>query len=319
MTETKARYLEFCRTGHVPLSLQPWWMDAVCNPECWDVALATDQGGQVIGALPWFKKRRWGLCVVQQPPLTTYSGPWLRYPTEQDFKLQSRYSFEKRAITQLIGQLPKTAFFIQNFRPEIKNWLPFYWENYRQTTRYTYLFDQTTDITTLTAGMKNTLRTDLKKAERAVTCRHDNRAWEAVFHLNAQSFGRKKLPQPFGIDSFKSLHAALHQRDQMACFLACDRANGALHAALYLVADNQQAAVLLTGVHPEYKASCAIYALFLEAIRWCGARGLALDMEGSMQPEIERTFRAMGARQQPYFQVWKAGNRFFEAAYHFLR
>lgn len=319
MTEIKAQYLEFCASGYVPMHLQPWWLDAVCLPEHWGVALAMDGRGSVIGALPWYKKVRWGLPVVQTPPFTTYAGPWLCYPTEPNFKLQSHYAFEKKVCTELIQQLPKYAFFLQNFRPELLNWLPFYWEGFRQSTRYTYIFDQTTDLATITAGMKNTLRSDLKKAAKLVGYQQENDAWEIVFQLNTASFQRKKRRQPYDSATFKRLHTTLCNRQQMACFLARDVASGAPHAGLYLAFDDKQAVVLLTGIVTEHKSSCAIFGLFFEALKFCRERGLSLDFEGSMEPGIEHTFRAFGARQQPYFQVWKAKNRFLEIAFQWSR
>ncbi len=319
MTERKSQYLEFCASGYVPLQLQPWWLDAVCLPEHWGVALATDGSGAVVGALPWYKNMRWGMPLLQMPPLTSYSGPWLRYPADPNFKLQSRYAFEKKVCSELIRQLPKYAFFLQNFRPEIENWLPFYWEGFRQSTRYTYVFEDTSKLAAITAGMKNTLRSDLKKAGELVEYLQENDAGPTVFQLNAQSFQRKNRPQPYPAAPFQRLHQALADREQMAYLVARDRISGAPHAGLYLAFDDRQAGVLITGVATEHKASCAISGLFFEAIKFCGNRGLSLDFEGSMVPGIEHAFRSFGARQKPYFQVWKGRNRFMETAFLWRR
>jgi Acetyltransferase (GNAT) domain len=319
VTESKALYLEFCASGYLPMHLQPWWLDAVCLPEHWEVALVVDGSGAVVGALPWYKKMRWGLPVLQMPPFTTYAGPWLRYPAEPNFKLHSRYAFEKKVLAELIQQLPRHAFFLQNFRPEVENWLPFYWEGFQQSTRYTYIFEDTSQFVAIMSGMKNTLRSDLKKAENLVEYHQENDAWQTVFQLNAQSFLRKKLQQPYPVAAFKRLHEALSERQQMACFIARDRVSGEAHAGLYLAFDGRQAAVLLTGIATQYKGSCAIYGLFWEAVKFCGKRGLSLDFEGSMEMGIEHTFRSFGAKQQPYFQVWHGQNRFLEMAFLWRR
>ena len=319
MKERKALYLQFCQSTYIPLHLQPWWLDAVCTPDRWDVVLVKDGGGTVIAAMPYFRKRRWGLWVVQQAPLTTYAGPWIRYPEEPNFKLQSRYSFEKKVFAQLIAQLPRTAFFLQNFRPEIENWLPFYWDGFQQTTRYTYIFDNTANVDDITAGMKNTLRSDLKKAAKAAIGIQEDDAAEIVFQLNALSMQRKNLQPSFDYTIFQRLHNTLAEHGQMACFIARDRVSGEPHAGLYLTCDAKQAYVLLTGIQPKHKGTCAVYSLFMEAIKWCGERGLSLDFEGSMQPEIEHIFRSFGARQQAYFQVWRARDRFLEWLFYMLR
>ncbi len=133
--------------------------------------------------------RLWGLALVQKNALGAACGtnapdhdvcrPLVALPSEPGFKLQSRYAFEKKVCAELIQQLPKTAFFLQNFRPEVDNWLSFFWESFRQSTRYTYIFDQTTNLEAITAGMKNTLRSDLKKAAKLLEYQQENDAWVA--------------------------------------------------------------------------------------------------------------------------------------------
>ena len=305
MSDSKSRYSEFCRKSYVPLHFQPWWLDAVCGAEGWNVVLSTDASGQIRGVLPYHQTRRWGLKIIQLPPLTSYAGPWLIYPEQPDFKAVSRLSFEKKVMTELIQQLPRTFFFKQNFRPEIQNWLPFYWQGFRQTTRYTYQFQSPINLEKITAGFKHTLRTDLKKAEKQTEIRRDDQAWAQVFDLNRRSFQRKNLRQPYQQKTFKNLHDALQLRQQSACFLAYDRLSGQPSAGLYLVFDTQQAAILMTGTAPEFKGQCGVYGLIWEAIRFCAEHALQLDFEGSMDEKIEYSFRAFGAELQPYSQIWR--------------
>lgn len=308
-------YEEFCRTSYAPLHHQPWWLDAVCDgPDAWQAAVATDAASRAIGILPYHPARRWGLRILSLPPLSTYAGPWLQYPQNPDFKEVSRLAFEKKTMLDLICQLPRAAFFQQNFRPEVTNWLPFYWENFRQTTRYTYLLAPAESWELTTANFKNTLRTDLKKAEQAAEMRRDDTAWETTFRLNQLSFERKNQTSPYPFAAFRRLHAALQSRQQSAVFVAYERATSQPCAGLYLAFDVRQAAVLLTGVHPAFRANCAIFGLFVEAIRFCAQRSLILDFEGSMDQGIEHFFRSFGARPTPYFQIWKAGNKMLELA-----
>lgn len=313
--EMRDAYTQFCQEHYAPLHHQPWWLDTVCGAEGWQVALATNKGGEIVGALPYHTACRWGLLkTIQLPPLTTYAGPWLRYPQARSLKELSRTAFEKKVMGELIGQLPSGTFFQQNFRPEITNWLPFYWAGFRQTTRYTYIFDPIKDLEGIMAGFKSTLRGNLKKAERWAETRRDDEAWPTVFALNRLSFQRKNRRQPHSFETFQSLHFALRQRSQSASFVAYDRASRQPSAGLYLVFDERQAAVLLTGTDPAFKSHCAIDSLMVEAIRFCAERSLSLDFEGSMDEGIEHFFRSFGARLVPYFQVWKAGNKVLEAA-----
>lgn len=315
MPERKARFEEFCRSHYVPIHLQPWWLDAVCVAGAWNVCVAADKSGAILGVLPWYLTRKAGFPVILQAPLTAYTGAWLSYPSNPNIKPQSRYSFEKKVFDELIGQLPDTAFFQQNFYPDITNWLPFYWAGFRQTTRYTYIFNDLQDLEKIKAGFKNTLRTDLKKAEQAVEIQREDGEARLLFRLHEMSFGRKNRRPPYSFDTFLRLHTALSERRQSACFIARDSHSGEPHAGLYLVFDAQRASVLITGADPAFKSSCAVWILFWEAMRFCSERGLSFDFEGSMEKDIERAFRAFGAQLTPYHQIWKAGNKLFEAAY----
>lgn len=305
MSDRKATYSAFCQNGYVPLHLQPWWLDAVCGCEHWKVALAMEHGDKILGAFPYYHLRYWGLNTIQLPPLTTYGGPWLHLPQPTDHKAASRLSLEHKVMGELIRQLPSVVFFKQNFRPECTNWLPFYWENYQQTTRYTYIFDAINDLEKTLAGFKNTLRSDLKKAKRLSVAIHDNETWPMVFELNQRSFQRKGLRQPYTFETFQSLHHALLERSQTAVFMAYDQDTGKPSAGLYLAFDERQASVLLTGTEPELKHQGAVLSLIWEAISFCAKQSIRLDFEGSMDKGIEYTFRAFGARLVPYFQLKK--------------
>ncbi len=307
MSDSKARYADFCENGFVPLHLQPWWLDAVCGPNAWNVALSMDKSGAVIGAFPYHLTRRWGLKTLLLPPLTTYGGPWIHFPQHSDYKSVSRLSLEHKVMTDLISQLPRVFFFKLNFRPERQNWLPFYWKGFQQTTRYTYIFEEIRDLKKITTGFKPSLRNHLKNAEISCESRRDDAAWASLFDLNKASFKRKKRQQPFAFEAFQRLHLALQKRDQSACFIAYDKASGQASAGLYLVFDERQAGILLTGTEPALKNQSAVYLLFLEAIKFCAERSLSLDFEGSMDKDIEHSFRAFGAQLVPYFQVWKFG------------
>jgi len=307
VSERKIRYADFCQNNYVPLHAQPWWLDAVCANGEWDVCLATDGGGAITGVWPYYRTRRFCFSIIQQPPLTAYAGPWLNYP--QHLKPQKHLDFEKKVFDELIAQLPHAAFFQQNFHPGIQNWLPLYWAGFRQTTRYTYIFNDLSDLEKTRAGFKNTLRTDLKKAKQAAEIRRADDAAALLFQLHEMSFQRKKHRPPYSFETFRRLYSALFERQQSAVFIAHDRHSNAPHAGLCLAFDERRASVLLTGADPVFKTHCAVWGLFWEALKFCSERGLSLDFEGSMERSIERGFRSFGTQLTPYHQIWKAGSK----------
>lgn len=295
----RAVYSEFCERHALPWYWQPWWLDVVCGPDGWGAALAGREPVQAI--LPYYRSRRWGLPIVTMPPFTTYGGPWAVHPpgTQQT----GRYAREHKWYAELIRQLPRVAWYQQAFPPSATNWLPFYWQGFRQTTRYTYTFEMAPDTHTLLARAKGSLRTHLKKADSRVEVFRDDTAYAAVYQLYQASFRRKGLHAPHPPALFARLHAVLQAQGQSACWCARDRRDGALSAGLYLLHDRQRVAVLLGGATDAGLQAAAMPRLYAEAIAFAHARGASFDFEGSMDPGIEQFFRNFGATMQPYHLV----------------
>ncbi|MBL7804468.1 MAG: GNAT family N-acetyltransferase [Saprospiraceae bacterium] len=296
-------YRELCARHWLPLHFQPWWLDAVSGgPEHWGVCLSADRGGQPTAALPWVRARRWGMPVLRLPPFTSYAGPWYFYPENPDFKEISRLAFEKKTAAELIAQLPGRVFFRQNFRPEITNWLPFYWAGYRQTTRYTYRLDP---AATREQDWENTLRTDLKKARARLDIYSDPDSPDRLFELYQSSLSHQNLPPSRRRAAFDRLMSVLRSRDQCRVLLARDRKTEQLVAGLWLAFDQREAALLLTGADSAGRRHAATPALMAAAIDFCREKQLILDFEGSMNEGQERLFRAFAGRLTPYFAVSK--------------
>jgi len=303
--DLQALYREFCDIYAVSLYHQPWWLDAVCGPEHWSACVSTDKGGTVTGILPYYVTKRWGIKVLLQPPLTTYAGPLLFYPDHPEFKLNSRYTFEKKVQTQLIAQLPKYALFRQHFRTEVINWMGFYQAGFQQSTRYTYTLDTLVSMNHLIEGVKSGTRTNLKKAEKYSIISIEPRMAATIFDFYTAALKQKGLRLPCTKQVFLPLHAVLAKREQVACFVAFDREGHIPQAGLYLVFDAHSAGILLSGVSAEFRHTAVMHGLIWAAIEFCHAKKLALDFEGSMEPGVEHLYRSFGATMVPYFKVWK--------------
>ena len=74
----KDTYRRFCaREPSLPLFSRDWWLDAAAGPDGWDVAVVK-KGSEVLAAMPYVIRGRYGMKIVTQPALTPVLGPWLR-------------------------------------------------------------------------------------------------------------------------------------------------------------------------------------------------------------------------------------------------
>ena len=302
----KARYHDFCRTApDVPVFAQPWYLDACAEGGTWDVVLA-EENGRMVAALPFFFKQKGPFRYATMPPFVKWLGPYL-LP-----EFRGQLPKEHALMQALIAQLPALAAFKQNFYPTTANWLPFYWQRFRQTTYYTYRLHQLRNLAGVEAGLSTGIRRDIRLARQQVAVVHHLPLAE-FYRVNGLSFARQELRVPYSLAQLRRLDAALAAAGRRQLFFAVD-AQGRVHAVAYLIWDATTAYYLLAGDDPALRASGAGVLLAWEAICYA-SRVLGLgcfDFEGSMLPGVERMRVRFGAVQTPYFFVWKHNSRLFK-------
>ncbi|MEO6773413.1 MAG: GNAT family N-acetyltransferase [Kofleriaceae bacterium] len=297
-------YRRLCATEpSIPLFCRDYWLDAVA-PGAWD-AVMLESGGTPIGAWPFVRHRRLGFDYLQLPLLTQFLGPWISYPAGQ--KQHSRLSHEKEVFTALIERLPAHDYLIQNCHHSITNWLPFYWRGFAQTTRYTYVLDDLRDPEAVFAAFRSNIKTDIKKARKAVTV-VVSEDLDRFYAVNRLTFARQDTSPPYSLELLRRLDGALAARGQRRILLAVDAA-GAVHAGVYLVWDEHTAYYLMSGGDPALRSSGATSLLVWEAIQHAATVARSFDFEGSMMEPVERFIRAFGAAQRPYSQLTHVGTR----------
>ena len=144
MLTNREKYIKFCKKEkNIPIFSKSWWLDALCKEKNWGVALV-ENGNGIMASMPYYIKKKMIFTIITMPKQTQTMGPYIKYPDGQ--KYEKRLSFEKKIINELIAQLPKVDMFIQDFHYNITNWLPFYWAGYKQSTSYTYVIEDISDI-----------------------------------------------------------------------------------------------------------------------------------------------------------------------------
>ena len=169
---------------------QPWWLEAVV-PGAWDAVVA-EHAGRVVGRLPFVIKRRHGFTYISMPPLTQTLGPWIE---PKEAKYPKVLAWQKDVMNELIERLPAFNMFWQNFHYEVTNWLPFYWQGFEQTTRYTYLLSDISDHGRIWDGLMENIRREIKKAARQVCVRTDL-GLDRFLEINEKTFLRPGMRIP---------------------------------------------------------------------------------------------------------------------------
>lgn len=302
----KETYRRFCaHEPSLPLFSRDWWLDAAAGQNGWDVALVK-KGSEVLAAMPYVIRRRYGMTIVTQPALTPVLGPWLR-PTGG--RQAARLSNEKEVMQALIDQLPRFDHFAQTWHPGVTNWQPFYWNRFRQTTYYTFVLSELTDIDKLWAGFEGKTRRAITKAQKQhqLQVRSDV-PLDLLLDLNRKTFSRQGLPPPYSDDFVRRIDAACRERGCGRQFCAVDP-DGAAHAACYIVWDEDSAYGLISGTDPAHRGSEANSLCLWESLLYAAGVTRQYNFSGSMIEPFEGYLRSFGGDHVPYFHISKTPSR----------
>lgn len=308
----KAKYSEFCDKHYVPLMLRPFWQDAVCGAGYWDVCLATDAGGNTIGSLVYYQTKYRGLPIIKMPPLTDYSGLWFFYPQNLQ-KRSSQYGFEAQVGAELIQQLPKVAFFQQQWHPAVTNWLPFLWQNFQQSTLYTYSIPDLKDTTAVFNDFKSTVKTNIRKAEKLVNVDIVDDI-TTLYRLYNLSFQKTDSAPPYPFETVSALYNVLQLQQCVRIYLGCEKVTGTPQAALCVAWDEKTAYFLLWGIDYAAAESRALQLLFWRAIQDFSTLVENIDFCGSIVPAVERAIRSFGGVLTPHFKITKTPHKLLKIA-----
>jgi hypothetical protein len=317
-TQTKKdRYRFLCNERNdIPLFMQAWWMDAVCNNKDWDV-LFYEKNNKIIAVLVYFFVKKYGFKLILQPQLTQSNGIWIDYPK---FKTTSEiHSFEKEVMSNLIQQLTDQNFsyYDQNFHPTITNWLPFFWQGFTQTTRYTYQIQDISDVEKCYQQFSYAKKKQISKAKKNLQVDLDLSGEKFYDELqnNLKNANQRVF---YTRDLFMRLYNECMSRNQ-GCIIVVRDNQLKIHAANFIVWDKNHTFNLVSTINQEFRSSGATSLIIWEAIKLVSAKTKIFDFEGSMKENIENSFRQFGAVQVPYFRIKKHNSLVFRIIFNFRK
>lgn len=305
----KEEYRKLCKSERtIPIFSKDWWLDVVCGENNWQVVVIK-KGSNVVASLPYYlTKDKFGFKRIAMPLLTQTMGVWIKYPEQQ--KYDTRVSYEKKIFTELLEELPGFDMFTQNFHYSITNWLPFYWKGFSQTTRYTYLIEDLSDLDKVFLNFDSDLRTKIKKAKKSIRI-YEEEDIRKLFDMTQKTFDRQGLETPYSFEFLLKLDKACSEQNGRKIFFAEDE-KGKIHAGIFIVCDEQSVYPIAGGADPSFRNSGANPLLCWEVIKFASTVSKKFDFAGSMIEPIECFMRSFGGVQKPYFRITKINSKFLK-------
>ena len=310
----KDKYHRFCENNvDIPIFSLDWWLDAVSQNDNWDVLLV-EKNGLILGTMPYIIRKRYGMTFIVMPPLTQTLGPWIR---PSNGKYVDQDADQIKIMKELIEQIPQHSYFHQNFHHSITNYLPFYWEGFQQTTRYTYVIETLKDLTSIWKGMRSNITREINKAQSRFKLEvKSDLTIDDFLKINELTFTRQGKSLPYSRDVVLRIDDACQKHNCRKIFFAYD-SEARIHSAVYIIWTSNTAYYLMGGSDPELRTSGANSLCMWEAIKFASTVANNFDFEGSMIEPVERFFRAFGARRMPYFQITKTNSTLLRFAQYF--
>lgn len=300
----KERYVQLCmEEPSICVYDQPWWMDAVCGAENWDVVLY-EKNGTILGAMPYYVKQKMGLRYITQPPFTQHNGAWIGYPENQ--VESKRLSFEKEVLDGLMEQIEAlpVCHYQQSFSPNLTNWLPLYWRGYSQSTSYTYRLPDIHDPEALFSQFQHNKRKNINKAIKHGIKIHLDLPARDFYRFHASCLKKQGKEIGYSEELLCRIFPAAYENNGGHVFYATNQEQRIL-AAIFVPYDKQWANLVTTALDPEARNTGVLDFIVFEAIKYFSSKVTGFDFEGSMIPGVEESDRHFGATQTPYFRIWK--------------
>jgi lipid II:glycine glycyltransferase (peptidoglycan interpeptide bridge formation enzyme) len=309
----KSTYINICAASNtVPIFMQPWWLDAVCDG--WDVAI-TMKGDHVAGIWAYPIENKLGVSILRSPILTPYLGPHIFYP--DDIKDSKQDGFEYETIADLVKQLPDFKVWHLAIEPGIKQVGLFKKYKLETAVQQTFLIDLTADEATLLANMKDSRRRNVRQGEKELIVTEDKTRLGDLYKFQQHTLERKGKPLPYSLADLVRIMDACKAHDAASLWVAKD--GDIIQAIVWQVWDNNCSYYFMGGQNPEAGGYKAMSLLLWHAMKEAKKRGhKTFDLEGSMDEGVERFFRSFGGTRALYLVLhkndsllWKMKNMIF--------
>jgi len=292
---------------------EPWWLAAATGGRCESVVV--EQGGKVVGRLPYLATRRGPFRVSRMPPFTHLLGPVVDAGVG---KPQTRLTRRLSITRELIDKLPPLAHFEQYFDPSMEeglamaDGLAFQDRGFALTPHYTFTIDCRKELDQLWSGTHFKTRQHIRRAEEKYEVRRvdDPAMFTDVYLRNIKALGKVNMIE---FERFPALFAECRSRD-CAEILGAIAPDGSPMSMVYLVWSHTTMYYLLStrGLDPNDNGS--INMLVWCAMKSARQRGLVFDLDGAYTSGAARFLSGFGGeikirlivrRSGPLYGAWQ--------------
>lgn len=309
----KERYIEWVgQQEYVPVMITPWWMDAVCAGKEWDVLLAEDEQGNILGAMPYLLRKRAWFKYILMPQLTQIGGIWVTAAITADRWQTAEVC---RQIKEQLDQM-KLAYYYQQYLPGSLCVDAMRALGFKTHERITYRVEDLSDLNAVIDSFSKNKQRQLQKALSL----HVERGMdpEEFYRFHRHCLQARKRHITYTREFFLVLERKARRLGQCEIISICN-ADGQPYAAAFLVWDRHNMYFLIPCYDPAFRDSGANALLPLEAMKLAREKHVNFDFEGSMDRGIAKHYKQFGSTPVTYYSVEKYYKPIFRLAIWFQK
>ena len=304
----KERYSEWAaQLEYVPIFMQPWWMDAVCAGKEWDVLLAEDEEGHIVGALPYLLRKRAWLKFIVMPQQTQIGGIWVAPEVTGD---KWRTAEVCRQIKEQLDGMG-LAYYYQQYLPGSLCVDAMRGLGFKTNERITYRVDDLSDLDAVIGAFSKNKKRQLQKALSL----HAERKMdvEDFYRFHVQCMAARKRKLSYSREFLLVLERKARRHGQCEILSICN-ADGRPYAAAFLIIDKHYIYYLIPAFDPAFAESGASALLVLESMKLAREKHVRFDFEGSMDKGTAKHYQQFGSTPVKYYSVEKYYKPLFRIA-----
>ena len=304
----KERYIEWVgQQEYIPIYMMPWWMDAVCAGKMWDVLLAEDENGRILGAMPYLMRKRAQFRYIIMPQQTQIGGLWVTAEVTADKWKTAEVC--RQIKEQLDGM--HLAYYYQQYLPGSLCVDAMRGLGFKTRERVTYRVDDLSDIEALVTSFSKNKRRQLQKAQGLRVARGMNP--EDFYRFHRQCLQSRKRKISYSREFLLVLERKAKRLGQCEILSICNE-EGQPYAAAFLVWDKHYMYFLIPTYDPAFHDSGAGALLVLEAMKLAREKHVHFDFEGSLEKGTAEHYKQFGSTPVKYFSVEKYYRPIFRLA-----
>ena len=309
----KEQYCKWAESQeYIPLFMMPWWLDAVCAGKEWDVLLAHDENGEIIGAMPYLLRKRAWFKYILMPQQTPVGGIWVTPEVTADRWKTAEVCRELKE--QLDGM--KLAYYYQQYLPGSLCVNALKALGFTAKERVTYRVEDLSNLDNVIASFSKNKRRQLQKA-LSLHAEH-NMDIEDFYRFHCQCLESRKRKISYSREFLLVLERKVRRAGQCDILSICN-ADGQVYAAAFLVWDKKYMYYLIPAYEPTYGDTGAGALLVLEAMKLAREKHVIFDFEGSMNKSTAKHYKQFGSTPITYYGVEKYYKPIFRLAVWFQK